>query len=55
MAVVSKILVEKIDISLIKITPENISGETEFTDNFFSKIDEIERRDGKVIYPLIYR
>ena len=37
-----KFLVEKIDISLIKITPENISGETEFTENFFSKIDEIE-------------
>ena len=37
-----KFLVEKVDISLIKITPENISGETEFTENFFSKIDEIE-------------
>ncbi len=37
-----KFLVEKIDISLIKITPENITGEKEFTNNFFSKIDEIE-------------
>ena len=37
-----KFLVEKVDISLIKITPENLSGETEFTNNFFSKIDEIE-------------
>ena len=35
-------LVEQIDISLIKLTPMNISGEAEFTDNFFSKIDEIE-------------
>ena len=37
-----KFLVEKVDISFIKITPESISGETEFTENFFSKIDEIE-------------
>ena len=37
-----KFIVEKIDISLIKITPEKISGEVEFTENFFSKIDEIE-------------
>ena len=37
-----KFFVEKVDISLIKITPKNISGETEFTENFFSKIDEIE-------------
>ena len=37
-----KFLVEKVDISLIKITPENLSGESEFTNNFFSKIDEIE-------------
>ena len=35
-------LVEKIDISLIKLTPENITNESEFTDNFFSKIDQIE-------------
>ncbi len=37
-----KFLVEKIDISMIKITPENISGEKDFNENFFSKIDEIE-------------
>ena len=37
-----KFYVEKVDISLIKITPENITGEAEFTNNFFSKIDEIE-------------
>ena len=37
-----KFLLEKIDISYIKISPENISGDTEFTENFFSKIDEIE-------------
>ncbi len=37
-----KFTIEKIDISLIKITPDKISGETEFTENFFSKIDEIE-------------
>ena len=37
-----KFLTEKIDISLIKITPNNLTGETEFTENFFSKIDEIE-------------
>ncbi len=37
-----KFFVEKIDISLIKITPESISGESEFNDNFFLKIDEIE-------------
>ena len=35
-------LVDKIDISLIKLTPENLTGETEFTDNYFSKIDQIE-------------
>ncbi len=35
-------LVDHIDISLIKLTPTNLSGETEFTDDFFSKIDEIE-------------
>ena len=35
-------LVEKIDISTIKLTPKNLSGEDEFTNNFFSKIDEIE-------------
>ena len=37
-----KFLAEKIDISLIKITPNNLTGESEFTENFFSKIDEIE-------------
>ena len=37
-----KFLVEKIDISFIKITPEIITNEKEFTKNFFSKIDEIE-------------
>ena len=37
-----KFLAEKVDISLIKITPNNLTGETEFTENFFSKIDEIE-------------
>ena len=37
-----KFLVEKIDISLIKIKPINLTGENEFTDDFFSKIDEIE-------------
>ena len=37
-----KFLTEKIDISLIKITPNNLTGETEFTEDFFSKIDEIE-------------
>ena len=35
-------LVDKIDISLIKLTPKNVTNEDEFTDNFFSKIDEIE-------------
>ena len=27
---------------MIKITPNNLTGESEFTENFFSKIDEIE-------------
>ena len=35
-------LLEKIDVSIIKITPKNLTGETDFTENFFSKIDEIE-------------
>ena len=39
-------LVEQINISLIKLTPENVTGEIEFTDNFFSKIDEIEELIG---------
>tara|TARA_Y100001970_G_scaffold130862_1_gene161393 strand:- start:3923 stop:5344 length:1422 start_codon:yes stop_codon:yes gene_type:complete len=37
-----KFFIEKIDISLIKLTPNELSGENEFSDNFFSKIDEIE-------------
>jgi len=37
-----KFLIEKIDISIIRLTPEILSGETEFTENFFSKIDEID-------------
>ena len=37
-----KFLVEKIDISLTKIKPINLTEENEFTDDFFSKIDEIE-------------
>ena len=37
-----KFLIEKIDISLIKITPKNLIDETEFTEDFFKKIDEIE-------------
>ena len=39
-------LVEQINISLIKLTPKNVTGEIEFTDNFFSKIDEIEELIG---------
>ena len=35
-------LVDQIDILLIKLSPENVTGELEFTDNFFTKIDEIE-------------
>ena len=35
-------LIEKADISYVKITPENLVGENEFSENFFSKIDEIE-------------
>ena len=35
-------LVEQIDITLIKLTPQNVTGEVEFTNNFFSKIDQIE-------------
>ena len=37
-----KFLVEKVDLSIVKISPEIISGEKEFTETFFSKIDEIE-------------
>ena len=39
-------LVEQVNISLIKLTPENVTGEREFDDNFFSKIDEIEELIG---------
>ena len=39
-------LVEQVNISLIKLTPENVTGEIEFTDSFFSKIDEIEELIG---------
>ena len=39
-------LVEQVNISLIKLTPENVTGEIEFTDNFFAKIDEIEELIG---------
>ena len=34
--------IEKVDISLIKITPSELTGDSEFSENFFSKIDEIE-------------
>ena len=37
-----KFLIEKIDISFVKLTPQQLSGESEFNENFFSKIDEIE-------------
>ena len=37
-----KFFIEKIDISMVKLTPEILSEESEYTDNFFSKIDEIE-------------
>ena len=37
-----KFLIENIDIDYIKITPYNMLGESEFTENFFLKIDEIE-------------
>ena len=35
-------MIDKIDISLIKLSPEILTGNKEFTENFFSKIDEIE-------------
>ncbi len=38
----TKFLVEKIDISIARLTPQTLSGENEFTENFFSKIDEID-------------
>ena len=37
-----KFLVEKVDITLVKLTPENLTGDNEYSDSFFSKIDEIE-------------
>ena len=37
-----KFLIEKIDIEYIKISPSNMLGESEYTEDFFSKIDEIE-------------
>jgi len=37
-----KFLIENIDIDYIKITPKNMLGESEFTEEFFLKIDEIE-------------
>ena len=37
-----KLLIDNIDISYVKITPEILTQENEFTENFFSKIDEIE-------------
>ncbi len=37
-----KFLIEKADISIIKITPEKVTGEADFSENFFSIIDEIE-------------
>tara|TARA_B100000579_G_C22775522_1_gene826364 strand:- start:24 stop:1445 length:1422 start_codon:yes stop_codon:yes gene_type:complete len=38
----TKFLVEKIDVSIARLTPQTLSGENEFTENFFSKIDEID-------------
>ena len=37
-----KFLVEKIDITFVKLTPENISGENDYSKDFFATIDEIE-------------
>ena len=37
-----KFLIENIDIDYIKKTPKNMLGESEFTEEFFLKIDEIE-------------
>ena len=37
-----RFFIEKVDISLIKITPNKLTGEEEFTENFFSTVDEIE-------------
>ena len=38
----NKFFIEKVDIHYIKLTPKKLTGENEFTENFFSKIDEIE-------------
>jgi peptidyl-prolyl cis-trans isomerase D len=35
---------EYIDLSYIKITPENLTGNDEYNQNFFDKIDEIENK-----------
>jgi len=35
---------ELIDFTYVKITPQNLVQETEFSENFFSKIDEIENQ-----------
>ena len=37
-----KFLIENIDIDYIKITPNNLLGESEYTEDFFSIIDQIE-------------
>ena len=39
-----KLKIELIDFSYTKITPLNLVQETEFSENFFSKIDEIENQ-----------
>ena len=39
-----KLKIELIDFSYIKITPLNLVQETEFSENFFSNIDEIENQ-----------
>ena len=39
-----KLKKELIDFSYVKITPQNLVQETEFNENFFSKIDELENQ-----------
>ena len=39
-----KLKIELIDFSYTKITPQNLVQETEFSENFFSNIDEIENQ-----------
>ena len=39
-----KLKKELIDFSYVKITPQNLAQETEFNENFFSKIDELENQ-----------